>query len=267
MWMKISEGKGNGELQERIFKLNKMEKDLYDNFQTVKNNQLLWGKTTMDANGKATIQTEDGRPLISGDGLIAQIERFASKFKYAKLNINIIDKVMEQMTAKAKNATGNQFTFIVNDALWSQINTSLADWLKLWGSTPTMMYSKAAGKTGGKVTIDNALQVGASFQSYVVNGNTITFMVDRALTKEYPDKGYGICLDTTPDVDSNQPAIASFTLAGAEFITSKYPGVGGIDGITSGIVSSPVAGARLIVCGYAGIAMFAPYKTFILEQI
>ena len=215
MWLKISEGKGNGELQERIFKLNKMEKDLYDNFQTVKNNQLLWGKTT--------IQTEDGRPLISGDGLIAQIERFASKFKYAKLNINIIDKVMEQMTAKAKNATGNQFTFIVNDILWSQINTSLADWLKLWGSTPTMMYSKAAGKTGGKVTIDNAQVVGASFQSYTVNGNTITFMVDRALSKEY-DKGYGICLDTTPDVDSNQPAIASFTLAGAEFITSKYPG-------------------------------------------
>lgn len=43
--------------------------------------------------------------------------------------------------------------------------------------------------------------------------------------------------------------------------------VGGVDGITSGIVSSPVAGSKLIVAGYAGIVAFAPYKSFILEEI
>jgi len=71
----------------------------------------------------------------------------------------------------------------------------------------------------------------------------------------------------TPDVSANQPAIGGFTLEGAEFVTSKYPGVGGIDGITSGIVSSPVAGSKLIVAGYAGIVAFAPYKSFIIEEI
>ena len=69
-FIKISKGEGTGELQEKLFKLNKMEKDLLDNFQVAKNNALLLGKTTMDANGKATIQTADGRPLISGDGWI-----------------------------------------------------------------------------------------------------------------------------------------------------------------------------------------------------
>lgn len=241
-----------------------MEKDLFENFQTVKNNHLLWGKTTMDANGKSTVLTDDGRPLIAGDGLVPQIERFASKQKYAKLNVNIINNVIDQMNQKAANTTGNSYTFIVNDRLWGQINSTLGDWLKLWGSTPTMMYSKAAQSM---VKADNPVKVGGTFTSYEIAGNMVTFMVDRALTKEYPTKGYGICLDMSPDISTNQPAIAAFTLEGAEFVTSKYPGVGGVDGITSGIVSSPIAGSKLIVAGYSGIAAFAPYKSFIVEEV
>lgn len=263
-FIKISSGDGAGELKEKIFKLNKMEKDLFENFNTAKNNHLLWGKTTMDVNGKSTVLTEDGRPLIAGDGLIPQIERFASKYKYAKMNVNVMNTVIDQMNQKAANATGNHYTFIVNDRLWGQINTSLGDWLKLWGSTPTMMYSKAAQSM---VKADNPIKVGGTFTSYEVAGNTVTFMVDRALTKEYDKKGYGICLDMSPDMSTNQPAIAAFTLEGAEFVTSKYPGVGGIDGVTSGIVSSPVAGSKLIVAGFSGIAAFAPYKSFIIEEV
>lgn len=263
-FIKISQGDGNGELKEKIFKLNKMEKDLLDSFQTVKNNALLWQKTTMDANGKSTVLTDDGRPLVAGDGLIPQIERFASKYKFAKLNINVINTVLEQMNQKAVSATGNHYTFVVNDRLWGQINTVLGDWLKLWGSTPTMLYSKAAQ---GLVKADNPMKVGGTFVSYEISGNTVSFMVDRALSKEYDKKAYGICLDMTPDMSTNQPAIAAFTLQGAEFVTSKYPGVGGVDGITSGIVSSPIAGSKLIVAGYSGIAAFAPYKSFIVEEI
>lgn len=263
-FIKIAQGDGTGELKEKLFKLNKMEKDLLDNFQTVKNNALLWQKTTMDANGKSTVLTEDGRPLVAGDGLIPQIERFASKYKFAKLNVNVINTVLDQMNQKAVNPTGNHYTFIVNDRLWGQINTILGDWLKLWGSTPTMLYSKASQSM---VKADNPIKVGGTFVSYEIAGNTVSFMVDRALSKEYDKKAYGICLDMTPDMSTNQPAIAAFTLQGAEFVTSKYPGVGGVDGITSGIVSSPVAGSKLIVAGYSGIAAFAPYKSFIVEEV
>jgi hypothetical protein len=28
----------------------------------------------------------------------------------------------------------------------------------------------------------------------------------------------------SPDISTNQPAVAAFTLEGAEFVTSKYPG-------------------------------------------
>lgn len=263
-FIKIANGDAGSATKEKIFKLNKMEKDLLTNFNQVKNNHLLWGKTTMDKHGKSTVQTEDGRPLIAGDGLIPQIERFASKFKFAKLNVNVINTCLDQMNQKAVNATGNHYTFVVNDRLWGMINTTLGDWLKLWGSTPTLLYSKAAQ---AMVKADNPVKVGATFTSYEVAGNTVTFMVDRALSKEYDRKAYGIVLDMSPDISTNQPAVAAFTLKGAEFVTSKYPGVGGVDGITSGVVSSPVAGSKLIVAGYSGIAAFAPYKSFILEEV
>jgi len=136
--------------------------------------------------------------------------------------------------------------------------------LKNWNSTPTVLYAKEAN---GYVKVDNPVKVGATFVSYEIAGNTVTFMVDRALTKEYGNKGYGICLDMSPDISTNQPAIAAFTLQGAEFVTSKFPGVGGVDGITSGIVSSSVAGSKLIVAGYSGIAAFAPYRAFIIEEV
>lgn len=260
----IKVAKGDDNTKQKVFKLNKTEKDLMNSFQTAKNNHLLWGKTTMDVNGKSTVLTDDGRPLIAGDGLIPQLERFASKYKYAKLNVNVINTVLSQMVSKAADPTGNHFTFIVDDALWNQVNTTLGEWLKSWGSVPTMMYSKSAGEM---VDVNNAQKVGATFNSYEMSGNVVTFMVDRALTKEYGNKGYGVCLDTTPDMASNQPAVQAFTLKGSEFISSKYPGVGGVDGITSGVVSSPVAGSKLIVAGYSGIVHFSPYRSFILEQI
>ena len=63
-FIRIASGEGTGEMKEKIFKLNKMEKDLLASFQLVKNQGLLWQKGTMDANGKSTITTEDGRPKL-----------------------------------------------------------------------------------------------------------------------------------------------------------------------------------------------------------
>ena len=71
----------------------------------------------MDANGKSTVFTPDGRPLIQGDGLIPQFQRFAGKMKYTRLDISVMDKVMEQMVDKCANPTGNHFMFAVNKIL------------------------------------------------------------------------------------------------------------------------------------------------------
>ena len=136
--------------------------------------------------------------------------------------------------------TGNKFTFVVNEALWNQIQLSLSEWLSRFHTCGTYLWSKEA---------NGYIKVGATFSTYEIGGNEITFKVDRSLSREFGDKGYGIMLDLTADKTSGQPAIAAFTFKGGEFISSKYPGVGGLDGLSSGVVSSPVAASKLIVHG------------------
>ena len=62
----------------------------------------------------------------------------------------------------------------------------------------------------------------------------------------------------TGDATNAQPPIAMFSLKGKDIITNKYIGVGGEDGVSSGVVSSPVAGSKRIVWGYASVAVFNP---------
>ena len=58
-----------------------------------------------------------------------------------------------------------------------------------------------------------------------------------------------------------------FTLNGGDFITNKFIGVGGRNGLSSGEVSSPVAASKLINWGYSGVGVFNPYRSFILREI
>lgn len=76
-----------------------------------------------------------------------------------------------------------------------------------------------------------------------------------------------LALDLTADKTSAQPPIALFTLKGGDMITNKYLGVGRENGLSSGDVASPVAGSKLIMWGYSGIALFNPYKSYIARQI
>jgi len=58
-----------------------------------------------------------------------------------------------------------------------------------------------------------------------------------------------------------------FTLRGGDMITNKYVGVGGLNGLSSGEVASPVAGSKRIIWGYSGIAVFNPYRSAIMREI
>jgi hypothetical protein len=258
IFIKTGKNEGKGTSTETIYKMKKKEKELLDNFLQARNQALLFGKTNVDVNGKTTIFDPDtNRPIIIGDGIIAQIERYANKYAYAKLSINVFDTVMEHLRQKSKSSTGNIYTFIVNEKLWNQIQRTLREYLKDWRTDGTFFYSVKAGKN---------VSVGANFDTYVFGGNQISFHVDKALTLEYPDKGYGLIVDLTADSTSNTPALQMFTLKGGEFIRSVIKGVGGLDGMTSGEASTPVAGSKLIHMGHAGVGVMNPYRSYILEE-
>lgn len=56
-------------------------------------------------------------------------------------------------------------------------------------------------------------------------------------------------IDLTSDSANGNPAIAMFTLRGGDFMYNKIAGVGGLDGLSSGVVSSTVAGSKLKLIG------------------
>ena len=58
-----------------------------------------------------------------------------------------------------------------------------------------------------------------------------------------------------------------FTFKGGQMIHNTILGVGGKDGLSSGEVSSPVAGAKDVLWGYHAVALLAPYKSVIFEEI
>ena len=61
--------------------------------------------------------------------------------------------------------------------------------------------------------------------------------------------GFGICLDLTGDKAKGQPAMMAFTIRGMEFVKNSIAGVGGLNGRTSGEVSSRVTGSYLVYTG------------------
>ena len=203
VFMSIADDK-DATKSEGVYKMLKKEKELLDTFMYAMNTGLAFNKTNIDVNGKPTIyDPETGRGIYIGEGLIPQIEAAANKYVYSNNpTLPLFNQIMSDMADKAQSDTGNKWIFICNRRLWQQINTTLGVYLGQYRTNGMYLYSKEANKgLGGYV------KVGATYDTYEYSGNQISFVVDRALTREYPDKGYGVCIDLTADKTSGTPAV------------------------------------------------------------
>lgn len=88
------------------------KKLLLDNFMEARNNSLMWQKSTMDENGRCTLQDRQGRDLVAGDGVMAQYMRYASKYSYSKLSMNVMNEAMSTLSQKCDSSTGNTLGII-----------------------------------------------------------------------------------------------------------------------------------------------------------
>lgn len=250
-FVKVSQEKSNGS-KAYYFKMPGMDKVLLDNYMAARNNSMLWQKSTMDANGKCLIQDREKRDLVAGDGIIPQINKYASKYNYAKLSLNVITEAMQAMSLKAENPTGNTWAFTVNMPLYHQIQRELAIFMRENKVDQQYLYSKIEGKD---------IKVGATYGAYEFAGNTFVLHVDDALTQEYK-KGYGIFTDLTTDKASGLAPINAFTLKGKTFIQNTIDGVG----TKSGPVATPVAGMKKVISGYWGVGVMVPYRSYIIME-
>lgn len=113
-FIKIGKGDNQGCLSEKIYKLEPMKKNLIENFLYARENMILLAKGNIGVDGKATISDKStSRPIPIGEGMIPQIERFASKYSANKVTINTFHTIISTMVEKAEKPTGNHFVFMV----------------------------------------------------------------------------------------------------------------------------------------------------------
>ena len=256
-FIKIGKGENQGCLTEKIYKLDPMKKNLIENFLYARENMILLAKGTIGVDGKSTLSDRGtGRPIYIGDGMIPQIERFASKYAANKVTINTFHTIISTMVEKAEKPTGNHFSFIVNERMWAIVQRVLGDYLANRHTDESYIWSR-----GGE---GKYIKVGATFDAYEWGGNTVSFKVDRTLSREFPEP-YALCIDLTTGKTSTQPPVAMYSLKGKDYIFNEVLGVGGRSGGDSGVVSTPVAGGMMTIHGYAGIAVYNPYRSFILR--
>ena len=256
-FIKVGKGDGNGNLTEKIYRLEPMKKNLIQNFLYARENMILLAKGNIGVDGKATISDRStGRPIYIGDGMIPQIERFASKYAGNRVTVNTFHTIISTMVEKAESPTGNHFCFMVNEKAWAIVQRVLGDYLANRQTDGAYLWSK-----GGE---GKYIKVGATFDAYEWGGNTISFKVDRTLSREFVDP-YFLCIDLTTGKTSTQPPVAMYSLKGKDYIFNEVLGVGGRSGGDSGVVSSPVAGGMMTIHGYAGIAVYNPYRSFIMK--
>lgn len=148
---------GNDSKGDVTYRLDPAEKVLLDCFMEDRNNKLLWGKSNVDDTGKPTIYDEHGRPIVTGDGIISQVERFATKFVFSKLNVNYFERALQAVVSKSEKATGNTLTLLCNTAFYTEWQRVMNNWIIAHKTDGAFLYSKA---TNGMVDL------GATYQSY-----------------------------------------------------------------------------------------------------
>ena len=256
------------------FKLEPAEKRCMDHFLVSREHACLFGETNFDQNNKCLDQDAEGKDIEMGDGIVTQIERYCDKFSYAIMTTDIFEDILAAMRAKSDTPTGNSYTMCMNERLFDQVQRLMKNDLRLQSSADgAYYYSKGAAsklvkggiKAPNGMPITNpVVKVGTHFVAYEFSGNQLNFVVDRALSQEYHDHGYGIFLDT--GVTQGTPNLAMFTLEGRELISGNLNGMGGQDGKTSGVVSTGVDGSEYHLLGYSCAVLFNPYKAAVLEE-
>ena len=194
----------------------KVKQQLLDSFMEARNNGLLLAKGTMDANGKSVVIDREGRPIIAGDGVIPQINRFAGMYNYSKLNVAVFNRAIMVLTQKSEKPQGNTYAFVCNEIAYSDVQVSLAEFLNQYKMINPVVYSATAGKE---------VEVGTEYTAYNFLGNKVLFKIDRALSREYPTKGYAVMIDLTSDKASGVAPVQMFSLNGAEFTSNTIVGV------------------------------------------
>jgi hypothetical protein len=280
--MKDALEKGSKDAQgAKVFKLGSIEQQVLDHFYTSAEGALLFARRTMSSTTGRSRASIDSQEIIAGDGIIPQYEEYAQYINYSNGDLRLKDfqDAIENVCDKRGRSMGNHITVICNrifsrhkaQALIGALNTFTISSDGAWFYSRDL---KVPNDPDGlnKVKVDkfpNDIAIGATLNTYIYEGNTITFVVDEALTRHYQDRGFAIFIDSgVYETENGQmPSISLKTLKGRALVKNYITGMGGIDGKSNGLVSNASDSGRFEVLGWRGVCVQNPFSATIIEEI
>ena len=235
------------------FKMSNMDKQLLDYLYLSFENSMLLGHGNFTDKHEILISEADGRPIPMGQGIIQQIRNFCDQIRYTTLTRQKLDEMISSVVDRLPSKTNNRIAIACNWRMYKQVQELLDSLLKT-RVTDNYFYSVEGKK----------IKVGAHYNAYEFAGNIITFMENDALTERYPDKGYGVFMDT--GIYDGEPNISMMTLPGMSLFKGEMDGMGGATGSASGKIASTIHGGRIEYMGYRGVKVANPYAAGILEE-
>lgn len=228
--------------------------------------ELIYGKTTMDAQGRCFLQDEKGQDIVKGDGLIAQMAS-SSKQTYTKMSIGMIEDILSDMSLRMPKRTGNTILLTTGMQGYKEFGRIMrAEHKGSWSADSGSNYVQTKN---GKV------QLGAEYNAFTFQGNKLVVNVNNTFDHpanvsdtdsegKYLESSKYLFIDASSyDGVQNIQMVAK---DGRSFITGEMDGVGGQDGKTSGKVSTLLDGSAKTIIGTCGVILHNPYSSYLLEK-
>lgn len=254
--------KGNQVKQSYI--ADKLWLDAVELFQYSKEFALIYGKSTMNVNGKCFKQDAQGKDIITGDGIIAQMAS-SSKQTYNTLTIEMIMDILTDMSLRMPKKTGNEILVTTGAIGYQDFGILMRNELKYFSASADNYIKTKNGK----------FDIGGEFNSWNFQGNrlivapnnvfdnpNIPSLLDSSGRRLESSRMLFIDMSTYDGVRN----IHLISKNGRSFIIGEQDGMGGQDGMTSGKVSTPVDGSSKHILGQLGIIMHNPYSSYQLEK-
>ncbi len=240
------------------YKLPEMKQRLMNDLMLAVNNAMLFSETNFDDKFNCLITEEDGRPIPIGEGIIPQCRRFCAQQGYSTFTINILKNAIAEAVSKRVKKTGHKLVLVCNYRIFLQAQDVLDAIFGARIVANELFLKKING---------DQLKVGATYAGYTFAGNDIILMEDAALTQRYPDKGFGIIINTIVETNKGTKLnIEQMTIKGAQLFEGSLSGMGGMTGYGSGSVASMIHANEYAMMAYRGVKVSDPYSTFILEE-
>ncbi len=229
-------------------------------------NQMLFGRSTMDSQGNCLVQDRLGRDIVMGDGLIAQGDN-SLKYTYNTLSHRHLDAVLQDLQAMATTNGTMEVMAICGSQFFFEFQALMRD---VFGQAPQVLFAKGSGDSGNGVE--------TNFTSYRVGNVKLTVAQHQALdnpTRPIIRDNFGrninsrtcyfVSLGNTVGGDPNiQPLALGNERGDRSFVRRVISGMAGPgyktgDGKYEVTAASPVDGMQVHVLNEVGIMLRNPF--------